>query len=70
MSKIWIALSLFAGLFLLTGGQSIVYAQLLNDTLGGNTTNATSMMGGNWTNATSEGNTTGNISGLEDRDAP
>ena len=66
MSKIWITLSIIAGLFLMTGGYSFVSAQLLNDTLGGNTTNATSMAGGNWTNATSEGNMTGNISGTGD----
>lgn len=62
-TKMWIAMSLIAGLFLLTGFQSIVFAQMSNDTLGGNATNATGMAGGNWTNATSDGNTTGTISG-------
>ena len=58
--RIWMALAIIGGLFLLVGVQSMVYAQMSNDT---------SMMGkatlmGNATNATSMGNQTGNISGL------
>ena len=66
-NRIWIALSIFAGLFLLTGVQGLVYAQMSNaTTMGGNMTNATTM-GGNATNATSGGNVTGNVSGCGDR---
>jgi len=59
--RIWMALAVIGGLFLLIGVQSMVYAQMSNDTsmMG----NATTMMG-NATNATSMGNETGNISGL------
>ena len=59
--RIWMALTVIGGLFLLVGAQSMVYAQMSNDT---------SMMGngtswaGNATNATGTGNETGNISGL------
>jgi hypothetical protein len=58
--RIWMALAVIGGLFLLVGVQSMVYAQMSNDTsmMG----NATTM--GNATNATSMGNDTGNISGL------
>ena len=60
-TRIWIALSLLAGLFLLMGVQASVYAQMSNET----TTmgNATGMMSGNMTNSTSDMNMTGNISG-------
>ena len=59
--RIWMALTVMGALFLLIGVQSMVYAQLSNDTsMMGNAT--TSM--GNATNATSMGNETGNISGL------
>jgi hypothetical protein len=60
-TKIWMALALIGGLFLVIGVQTSVYAQVGNDT---------SMMGnatgwaGNATNATSMDNQTGNISGL------
>lgn len=59
--RIWMALAVIGGLFLLIGVQSMVYAQMSNDTsmMG----NATTMMG-NATNATSMGNETGNISGI------
>ena len=66
-------LSIIGGLFLLIGFQGLAYAQEANDTsmvdtsMLGNATNATAMMG-NATNATSMDNTTGNISGLGDRD--
>ena len=62
--KIWMALAIFGGLFLLIGVQSLVYAQG-NDTsmMMGNATNGTSWSA-NATNATSTGNDTGNISGL------
>jgi hypothetical protein len=62
--KIWMALAIFGGLFLLIGVQSLVYAQG-NDTsmMMGNATNATSWSA-NATNATSMGNETGNISGI------
>ena len=56
-NRIWIALSIVAGLFLLTGLQGVVYAQMSNATT----------MGGNMTNATSGGNVTGNVSGCGDR---
>ena len=66
-NKIWIAVTIIGGLFLLIGVQSIAYAQMPNDTsMMGNATNATIMMG-NATNATSAGNMTGNISGCDDR---
>jgi hypothetical protein len=59
--RIWIALAVIGGLFLLVGAQTSVYAQEANDTsmMG----NATAWLG-NATNATSMGNETGNISGL------
>jgi hypothetical protein len=59
--RIWMALAVIGALFLFVGAQSMVYAQMSNDTsmMG----NATTMMG-NATNATSMGNETGNISGL------
>jgi hypothetical protein len=59
--RIWMALAVIGGLFLLVGAQASVYAQEANDTsmMG----NATAWMG-NATNATSMGNETGNISGL------
>jgi hypothetical protein len=59
--KIWIALSLMAGLFLLIGVQGSIYAQMSNETsmMG----NATGSMSGNMTNSTSDLNMTGNISG-------
>ena len=66
-NKIWMAVTIIGGLFLLIGVQSMAYAQMPNDTsMMGNATNATSMMG-NATNATSAGNMTGNISGCGDR---
>lgn len=60
-TKIWIALSLMAGLFLLIGVQASIYAQMSNETsmMG----NATGMTSGNMTNSTSDMNMTGNISG-------
>jgi hypothetical protein len=67
--KIWMALTVLGGLFLLTGVQSLVYAQGANDTSAAmgaateNATNATAWMG-NATNATGTGNETGNISGF------
>ena len=64
--KIWMAVTVIGGLFLLIGAQSMVYAQMSNDTsMMGNATNARWM--GNATNATSTGNETGNISGCADR---
>ena len=66
-NKIWIALTIIGGLFLLIGVQGMASAQMSNDTgMMGNTTNATGWMG-NSTNATSAGNMTGNISGCADR---
>ena len=66
-TKIWMALALIGGLFLVMGVQTSVSAQMANDTSAmGNATNATEWMG-NATNATSAGNTTGNISGCADR---
>jgi hypothetical protein len=66
-NKIWMALTIIGGLFLLIGVQSMAYAQMPNDTsMMGNATNATGWMG-NATNATSAGNMTGNISGCADR---
>lgn len=62
--RIWMALTVIGGLFLLIGAQSLVFAQMSNDpSMMGNATNATSLAG-NATNATSMGNETGNISGL------
>ena len=62
-TKIWMALALIGGLFLVIGVQTLVSAQMANDTsMMGNATNATAGMG-NVTNATSAGNMTGNISG-------
>jgi hypothetical protein len=61
--KIWMALAIFGGLFLLNGVQSLVSAQGNDTSAMGNATNATSWSG-NATNATSMGNDTGNISGL------
>jgi hypothetical protein len=61
-TKIWMALALIGGLFLMIGVQTSVSAQMANDTsMMGNATNATAWMG-NATNATSAGNMTGNIS--------
>jgi hypothetical protein len=62
--KIWMALAVIGGLFLVIGAQTSVSAQMGNDTsMMGNATNATSWSA-NATNATSMGNETGNISGL------
>jgi hypothetical protein len=61
--KIWMALAIFGGLFLLIGVQSLVYAQGNDTSIMGNATNATSWSA-NATNATSTGKDTGNISGL------
>ena len=58
--KIWMALAVIGALFLLVGAESMVYAQMPNDT---STMGNASMMG-NATNATMMGNETGNISGL------
>jgi arginine deiminase len=66
-NKIWMAVTIIGGLFLLIGVQSMAYAQMPNDTsMLGNATNATALMG-NATNATSAGSMTGNISGCADR---
>ena len=63
-TRIWMALALIGGLFLVIGVQTSAYAQMGNDTsMMGNATNATSWAA-NATNATSTGNETGNISGL------
>jgi len=59
--RIWMALAVIGGLFLLTGAQTSVYAQEANDTSAMG--NATSWMA-NATNATGTGNETGNISGV------
>jgi hypothetical protein len=65
-SRTWIALSIVAALFFLTGVQVMSYAQMSNNTaMTGNMTNAT--WTGNATNATSGGNVTGNISGCDER---
>ena len=65
--RIWMALAVIGGFFLLIGAQTSVYAQEANDTsMMGNATNATAWMG-NATNATSMGNETGNISGCAPR---
>ena len=64
--KIWMALTVLGGLFLLIGMQSLVYAQGNDTSMMGNATNATGWMG-NATNATSAGNMSGNISGCIDR---
>ena len=61
--KIWMALAIFGGLFLLIGVQALVSAQGNDTSAMGNATNATSWSA-NATNATSTGNDTGNISGL------
>ena len=61
-TRIWIALAIIGGLFLLVGVQSMVYAQMSNDT--SVTGNATTSGVANATNATDTGNMTGNISGL------
>jgi len=61
--KIWMALAIFGGLFLLIGVQSLVYAQGNDTSAMGNATNATSWSA-NATNATSMANDTGNISGV------
>lgn len=64
-TRTFIALSIVATLFFLTGVQVYSYAQESNDTsMAGDTTNATEMMTGNMTNATSDANMTGNVSGL------
>ena len=61
--KIWMALAVLGALVVFIGAQTMVYAQMSNDTsMMGNATNATAMG-----NATDIGNMTGNISGL-DRD--
>ena len=62
--KIWMALTLIGGLFLVIGVQTSVSAQMANDTSAMG--NATGWMG-NATNATSAGNMTGNISSCDDR---
>ena len=59
-TRIWMALALIGGLFLVVGVQSMVYAQMSNDTSMGNATS----WAGNATNATSMDNETGNISGV------
>lgn len=61
-TKIWMALALIGGLFLMTGAltQGVVFGMSHNASMATNMTNATGMMG----NATSAGNETGNISGL------
>lgn len=65
--RIWMALALIGGLFLVIGVQTSAYAQWENGTsMAGNATNATSMAA-NATNATSMDNATGNISGCADR---
>ena len=63
--KIWMALALIGGLFLMTGAltQGVVFGMSHNASMATNMTNATGMMG----NATSTGNETGNISGCADR---
>ena len=63
-TRLWMALAVIGGLFLLSGLQSMAYAQMSNDTsMMGNATHATGWMG-NATNATSMDNETGNISGF------
>lgn len=64
-TKIWMALALIGGLFLVIGAQISAYAQMGNDTsmMMGNATNATGWSA-NSTNATSMDNQTGNISGI------
>ena len=58
--RILMALAVIGALFLVVGTQTMVYAQMSNDTsMMGNATWA-----GNATNATSMGNETGNVSGL------
>jgi len=59
--RILMALAMIGALFLFVGAQTMVYAQMSNDTsMMGNATS----WAGNATNATSMGNETGNISGL------
>ena len=59
--RILMALAVIGALFLFVGAQTMVYAQMSNDTsMMGNATWA-----GNATNATGMGNETGNISGLQ-----
>jgi len=58
--KIWMALTILGGLFLLIGVQSLVYAQGNDTSMMGNATSWSA----NATNATSMGNDTGNISGI------
>jgi hypothetical protein len=59
--RILMALAIIGALFLFVGAQTMVYAQMSNDTsMMGNATWA-----GNATNATGMGNETGNISGLQ-----
>ena len=66
-TKIWMALALIGGLFLVIGVQTSAYAQWENGTsMAGNATNATSWSA-NATNATNTGNETGNISNVPDR---
>ena len=67
-TKIWMALALIGGLFLVIGVQTSTYAQMGNDTsmMMGNATNATNWAA-NATNATGTDNATGNISGCADR---
>ena len=62
-TKIWMALALIGGLFLVIGVQTSAYAQGNDTSMMGNATNATSWSA-NATNATSSGNETGNISGI------
>jgi hypothetical protein len=58
-TRSWIALSIVAALFFLTGVEVFTYAQMANESsMGGNMTNATTG------NATSGTNMTGNISGV------
>jgi hypothetical protein len=63
--KISMALSIFAGLYLLVGVQSDAFAQWSNDMAMGNATNATGS-GGNATNATSPLNAKSPISTSEE----
>jgi hypothetical protein len=61
-TRTFIALSIVAALFFLTGAQVFTYAQMPNATsMAGNMTNAT------MANATSAGNMSGNISGCDTR---
>ena len=65
-TKIWMALALIGGLFLVIGVQTSAYAQENSTSMGANATNATGWSA-NATNATSTGNETGSISGCADR---